>query len=114
MNMEKSIIGYKCRKCGTVNYPHRTLCKKCLHTEFDPVALPKTGKLLTFTRLHNLAADFEVADLLLGVVELENGNRILGQLNLRNPKIGMKVKGKIEVVRKSEYRKFEGIVFYEA
>lgn len=112
--MELDILGYACRKCGTVHYPNRTLCRQCRNNEFDAVPLPKTGKLLTFTRLHNLAADFEVADLQLGIVELENGNCITGQLNLKKPEIGMKVRGRVEKVRGTEFKKYYGVVFYEA
>ncbi len=111
--MERNILGYKCGKCGTVHYPNRTLCRKCGNNEFDPINLPKDGTLLTFTRLYNLAGDFEVADILLGIVELSNGNRLTGQLKIESPKIGMKVKGKVEPVRKSDYRQYFGMVFYK-
>jgi hypothetical protein len=112
--MERNILAYSCKKCGTVHYPNRTLCKKCKHDVFEPVALPKNGTLLTFTRLHTLAADFDVADLQLGIVELENGNRITGQLRIKEPQIGMKVRGKVEAVRGNELRTFHGMIFYAA
>jgi hypothetical protein len=53
--------------------------------EFDTVPLPKNGKLLTFTTVHNLPPDFNVAKLSLGIVELENGMRITGQLKIPEP-----------------------------
>ena len=112
--MEKSILGYKCLKCGVIHYPNRTLCKKCGHNEFETVPLPKDGKLLTFTHLHNPLVEYEVTFLSLGIVELSNGNRITGQLKIKNPKIGMKVLGKIETVRKTAYQTIEGLVFYPA
>lgn len=114
--MERNIYGYKCKKCGTINYPHRSLCKKChndIFEDYELVALPKTGKLLTYTHLHNPTADYDVPILHLGIVELENGNRITGQLNISNPKIGMKVKGEVDVVRKTEYDKYYGMIFSE-
>jgi len=117
--MIREILGHKCRKCGTVHYPLRTRCKKCGHTEwdkgnivYDTVPLPKSGKLLTFTRLWALPPQFELVNLTLGIVELEGGSRITGQLKIDEPKIGMKVKGKVEVVRKDEYQKDYGMVFY--
>lgn len=112
--MEKSILGYKCSKCGHVHYPNRTLCRKCGNNKFSPEPLPKKGKLLTFTHLHTLPGDFEVPEISLGIVELENGSRITGQLNIGKPKIGMKVAGKVEVVRSHQYEKHYGMVFYEA
>jgi uncharacterized OB-fold protein len=117
MIMEKNIYAYKCRKCGQLHYPYRTICKKCRrndHNEFDIVPLAKKGKLLTFTHLYTLPADYETVKLSLGIVELEDGMRITGQLKMEEPKIGMKVKGEVEVVRKDEYNKFLGMVFYEA
>jgi uncharacterized protein len=111
------LYAYKCKKCGELHYPYRMVCKKCgknEHNEFDPVALPKKGKLVTFTILHNPPSDYEVAKLGLGIVELENGMRVTGQLSIPNPKTGMKVEGRIEVVRSSDFNQFLGMVFYKA
>lgn len=117
--MIREILGYKCRKCGTVHYPNRTRCKKCGHTEwekgnvvYDTVPLPKNGKLLTFTHAYALPPQFELVRLTLGIVELDGGQRITGQLKIDDPKIGMRVKGKVEVVRKDDYKKDYGMVFY--
>jgi len=115
--MEMNIFAYKCQKCGHLQYPYRTICRGCHqndHNEFDIVPLPKKGKLLTFTHLYAPPSDFEVVSLGLGIIELEDGNRITGQLKITNPKIGMAVKGKIETVRHDEYNNYLGMVFYEA
>ena len=88
--MAREIYAYKCRLCGTMHYPFRMVCKECRQNdffEFDIVPLPKKGKLLTYTRVHNLPAEFEVPTLGLGIVELENGMRITGQLEADDPKI---------------------------
>jgi uncharacterized OB-fold protein len=93
------------------------VCKECRQNdffEFDIVPLPKKGKLLTFTRVHNLPAEFEVPTLGLGIVELENGMRITGQLEADDPQIGMKVEGEVKVVRRSAYDDFYGMVFRAA
>ncbi len=115
--MERDIYAYKCRLCGTMHYPFRMVCKGCKQNdffEFDPVALPKEGKLLTYTRVYNLPAQYDVATLGLGIVELDNGMRMLGQLEIDDPKIGMAVKGKVDVVRKETYDNFYGMVFTAA
>ena len=115
--MERNIYGYKCKRCGHVQYPYRTVCANCReneHNEFDIVPLSKKGKLLTFTHLYNPPADFETVFLTLGIVELEDGNRITGQLNIATPRTGMKVTGQVEIVRRDEYNKSYGMVFYEA
>ena len=118
--MQRDILGYKCRKCGYVNYPYRTRCKKCRHVEFDgadiawdTVALPKQGKLLTFTHLYALPPDYEAVRLTLGIVELDGGQRITGQLHCEEPRIGMRVRGEVETVRRDEYQRRYGMVFYE-
>lgn len=115
--MALEIYGYKCKKCGHIHYPLHMVCKKCKGNEifeFEPVPLPRKGKLLGFTFVHNLPADFDVMKLGLGIVELENGVRIFGQLRIPEPKSGMAVEGKVETVRKGAYRSFKGIVFYAA
>lgn len=117
MSIERNIYAYKCKKCGQLHYPYRMVCKNCKenkHNEFAPEMLPTKGKLLTFTRVYNLPADFAVAKLGLGIVELDNGMRITGQIKIDEPKIGMKVSGKVEVVRSGEFDKHYGMVFYEA
>jgi len=112
--MELNIYAYKCQKCGHVQYPYRTLCRQCGendHAEFDPVPMAKKGKLVTYTHLYTLPADYETVTLSLGIVELEDGNKITGQLNIKDPKIGMKVTGEVKVVRKDLYNKHYGMVF---
>jgi uncharacterized OB-fold protein len=113
--MALEIYAYRCKKCGQLHYPFRMVCKKCGKNEvfeFDTVPLPKKGKLLTFTTVHNLPPDFNVAKLGLGIVELENGMRITGQLKIPHPKFGMAVAGEVEIVREAEYSKNYGMVFY--
>ncbi len=115
--MALEIYAYKCRKCGQLHYPYRMVCKKCgknEHNEFDPVPLPKRGRLLTFTTVYALPPDFNVAKLGIGMVELENGMRITGQLRIPNPEMGMAVCGKVEVVRETAYSQNYGMVFYPA
>ena len=117
--MSKQILGYKCLKCGHVMYPYHSRCKKCGHTEwkgfdivFDTVPLPDRGKLLTYTQLYALPPDFEAVTLSFGIVELEDGHRLTGQIKIDKPKTGMKVKGKVELVREEGYNKHYGMVFY--
>ena len=100
-----------------MHYPFRMVCSGCKQNdffEFDTVPLPKSGKLLTFTRVHNLPAQYEVATLGLGIVELENGMRMLGQLEVDEPVIGMPVQGTVEIVRREPYDDYYGMVFRAA
>jgi hypothetical protein len=112
--MERNIYGYACQKCGALHYPFRMRCKECGQNdffEFDPVALPKHGRLVTFTYVHNLPAEYEVERLGLGVVELDNGIRMVGQLDIDGPVAGMEVSGRVEIVRQETYDDFYGMVF---
>jgi hypothetical protein len=115
--MAREIYAYKCRRCGTLHYPMRMVCKNCKENdffEFDTVPLPRTGRLLTFTTVYNLPAQYDVATLGLGIVELENGLRMLGQIEIANPKTGMAVKGTVKVVRQEAYDSYYGMVFTAA
>jgi uncharacterized OB-fold protein len=92
-----------CRGCGANE-----------HNEFDPVPLPKEGKLLTFTTLYSLPPDFEVPSLGLAIVELSNGLTVTGQHRIDEPETGMAVRGEVEVVRRDGYDDHYGVVFYKA
>ncbi len=115
--MGREIYGYECTKCGTLHYPFRMRCRSCGELEpfqFKTVPLPRRGKLLTFTRVHNLPAEYEVATLGLGIVELENGIRVTGQLEVDDPEIGMSVFGDIGIVRSEAYDQYWGFIFRAA
>jgi hypothetical protein len=115
--MARQIYGYRCRRCGELHYPFRMRCRSCGELEpfqFDPEPLPTRGRLLTFTHVHNLPAEFEVARLGLGIVELDNGVRVTGQLEVEKPAIGMAVVGEVRVVRHQAYEDWHGLVFRAA
>ena len=115
--MARDIYAYKCQKCGHLHYPFRMVCKECRENdffEFDLVPLPKTGTHLTFTKVYNLPVEFEVETLGLGIVELDNGIRITGQLEVDEPVLGMAVEGEVEVVRRGAYDEYYGMVFRAA
>jgi uncharacterized OB-fold protein len=115
--MERELYAYRCRACGTLHYPFRMVCRGCRGNdffEFDPVPLPRRGTLLTYTYVHNLPAAFEVARLGLGIVELENGIRVTGQIDIEDPRLGMAVVGRVGVVRRDAYESRYGMVFRAA
>ena len=115
--MAREIYAYRCRLCDTMHYPFKMVCSGCKQNdffEFDTIPLPKAGRLLTFTRVYNLPAQYEVATLGLGIVELENGMRMLGQLQIDEPVMGMPVRGTVEIVRKEPYENYYGMVFRAA
>jgi uncharacterized OB-fold protein len=71
----------KCTKCGKIFYPPRLICDACQHREFEPVTLPKTGKIDTFTVIRVPPSQFQdLAPYAVGVVELDNGVKIMSQI----------------------------------
>lgn len=93
-----TIKAYRCLTCGTVYYPAPMVCGTC-SARRDPV----TGKgwetfdlegscvLLTWTRAWNLPEGYTNKFLLFGIVQFENGLRASGQLEVEEPKTGMKL-----------------------
>lgn len=56
-------------------------CKKCGSEHIKDKEMPRTGKIMTYTRLHEPLPGFEAqAPLYLAVVKLDNGARILSQI----------------------------------
>ncbi|MFH1436157.1 MAG: hypothetical protein ABIJ56_10620 [Pseudomonadota bacterium] len=82
----------------------------------EDVGIRQAGRdeLPAFTRLQAPPGDFEVAELLLGIVELDNGLRLTGRLDMDEPGTGMKVRGEVPVVRQDGYEKRYGMVYHPA
>jgi len=97
------LIGSKCKKCGAEFFPPVYKCRKCGSESVEDKEMPKTGKILTYTQLHEPLPGFEAqAPFFLAVVELENGGRVLSQV-VDSPdesvKIGAKVRAVVRRVR---------------
>ena len=107
--MERNIYGYRCRRCDTLHYPFRMRCRECGQNdffEFDPVALPTHGRLLTFTFVHNLPAEYDVARRGRGGVELEKGIRKHGPHDHAQPEMGREVHRPVGGVRQETNEDF--------
>ena len=75
------LVGWRCVSCGAFHYFKPLVCKRCGSREFREVELPKTGKLLAYTMVKIAPKDFkDKAPYLVGLVELDDGTKILGQL----------------------------------
>ena len=76
----------KCRKCGEISFPSRLICPACNHMEFDLVNLSGKGKLLTHTIIRTAPEGFgDFAPYAVGIVELEEGVMIMGQITDCDP-----------------------------
>ena len=113
------LIAGKCKKCGTLAYPQRPVCKKCGADAFEDVALSGDGTIYTYTVVAGGGAPAEfddqqvmTGDVISAVVELKEGPRIMVQIADADPKnldIGTRVRA---VVRRLYDQ--EGIVRYGA
>ena len=75
------LIGSKCSDCGDEFFPPVYRCKGCGSDNIRDKEMPKTGKIITYTHLHEPLPGFEAqAPLHLAVVELENGAKVLTQI----------------------------------
>jgi uncharacterized protein len=76
----------KCTKCGEICFPGRLICPKCGHTEFTKMNLSGKGKLLSHTIIRTAPSGFEdLAPYAVGIVELEEGCRMLAQITDCDP-----------------------------
>ncbi|MDG6909387.1 MAG: Zn-ribbon domain-containing OB-fold protein [Nitrososphaerota archaeon] len=74
-------MGTRCKDCGSEYFPPVYLCRKCGSEHVADKEMPQTGKILTYTQLHEPLPGFEAqAPFYLAVIELENGARVLSQV----------------------------------
>ncbi|MDG6902137.1 MAG: Zn-ribbon domain-containing OB-fold protein [Nitrososphaerota archaeon] len=97
------LIGSKCTECGAEFFPPVYKCRKCGSESVEDREMPKNGKILTYTQLHEPLPGFEAeAPFFLAVVELENGGRVLSQVvdcPEESVRIGAKVRAVVRRVR---------------
>ena len=75
------LIGSECENCGDEFFPPVYRCRSCGSEKIVDKEMPKTGKIATFTKLHEPLPGFEAqAPFFLAVIELENGARVLSQI----------------------------------
>ena len=90
------MIGFKCKKCGRINYPKRVRCLSCRGMEFEEVELGEECELVTYTQIYNPPAGYKGdPPLMLGIVKFPNGVLAMGQLAIDHPKdlkIGAKLR----------------------
>jgi hypothetical protein len=75
------LIGSKCQECGAEFFPPVYRCRRCGSEGIEDKEMPKEGKIMTYTQLHEPLPGFETqAPFYLAVVRLDNGARVLSQL----------------------------------
>jgi len=75
------LMGSRCRRCGAVYHPRRPVCRRCGSRELEDVPLSGRGRLLAFTVIRRAPSDLdEYKPYIVGLVELEDGVRVLSQI----------------------------------
>ena len=106
------IMGTVCKKCGLKLYPPRADCPDCYSTEIEWVELKAQGKLATFTMIYVPPEHFTTILQMpfskfrfdpcpIGLLELENGLKIMGWITKVNPKelkVGMSLKAEPQML----------------
>ena len=90
------LMGSRCTSCGFATFPPRADCPTCLGSDFEYREWSGRGELLTFTRISAAPTGFEDdAPYVIGVIDLEEGGRLVGWFGETLPEpeiaIGMKV-----------------------
>lgn len=79
---EEKLMGSRCKECGALFVPPRSICVKCFSSEMEWVEMKGKGRLAAFTCI-SVGLPFMIAEgydrkhpYCSGVVELEEGGRV--------------------------------------
>ncbi len=75
------LAGSSCLDCHAPFFPPIRKCRRCGSVSMKPQEMPTTGKLISYTFLHEVMAGFEeITPLPIGLIELDNGVKIISQI----------------------------------
>lgn len=93
----------RCLNCKSIQFPERTICPDCGSDKYEIFKLSGNGKLSTFTIIRVAPEGFEdQTPYAVGIVELEEGIRVMGQITDCEPeklKIGDRLITKFRRIR---------------
>jgi hypothetical protein len=94
---DAKVCGTKCKECGSLQFPPRAHCTRCLATNIEWKELSGDCTLITFTKVDAAPAAFaEQAPYLLGLAELAEGPKVFAwidrKLSEESITIGMKLR----------------------
>jgi uncharacterized OB-fold protein len=71
----------RCRHCGRVDTPTRSVCSGCLSDQLEPISVPGIGTLASWTTIRRAPTRFrDQAPYDVVVVDLDSGQRVTGRL----------------------------------
>ena len=97
-----------------MSYPIHFTCPSCGAIAFEAVPVEGEGTLITWTRTYALPLDFSDLFITLGIIEMDMGVRVLGRLDIEEPKVGDRVRSALGTVRRTESGDFTGLIFTQA
>jgi uncharacterized OB-fold protein len=112
---ERKLMGVKCRKCGTLACPPRSICRECLGDSFDWIELKGLGELLTYTIIHFPPSQFQaLSPYAVGIVKLQEGPQLSGMIKnvkLEDLRIGLEVQVDFETALPKEWPRWPRYFF---
>lgn len=107
-----NLEGGRCGACGKTHYPPQPACPYCGSRSISRVALPRYGRLVSYTVTYNVSEEARsLSPVLVGLVDL-GVTRVLAELTDADPgdlRSGMMVEG---VLRKVYEDGKEGLIVY--
>lgn len=92
----------KCKNCGKIHYPPRTVCDKCGSRDLERTRLSGEGRIVSYTVQYVVLDGFrDYAPIIYAIVELKEGIKVLAPLTDVKPgdvKTGLKVKAVLRKV----------------
>lgn len=86
----------KCKDCDIIFFPPRLVCPECKKSDLVKTKLAERGKILSYTIIRVPPHQFvDQAPYTVGIVELDDGVKITGQIvdcDFKDLKIGKRVK----------------------
>ncbi|MGD9943377.1 MAG: Zn-ribbon domain-containing OB-fold protein [Burkholderiaceae bacterium] len=74
-----SLFAQRCRRCGRIAFPVRSLCAACGADELDRVPLSPDGQVFSWTVIHRAAAGWQVP-YVVALVDFPEGPRLFAQV----------------------------------
>jgi uncharacterized OB-fold protein len=111
---EGRLMGSRCAGCGFTAFPPRSDCPRCLGERFELHEISGRGTLVTFTKIVAAPEGFaELAPYVLGLVDLEDGGRLLASFGGEVSEAEIRVGMELRVVPRSIEDGEDLRVFYE-
>jgi uncharacterized OB-fold protein len=82
----------RCESCGRPVFYPRSVCPNCLSSELEWIDCSGRGAVYSFTVVHRTSEEFrDQVPFTVGLIELEEGVRLMARLDVAEPAVGMPV-----------------------